>query len=176
MRVPRPAADEYASYYATYVSATEGDDLPMLLTTQQRETAALLAGLSEAQAAFRYAPGKWTVREVIGHVSDTERIFAYRLLRIARGDQTPLPGFDENPYVAAAGFERRPLAEVAAEFASVRQATLTLLGGLDDTALARRGTASDKTISARALAWIIAGHERHHLDVIRERYLKPSAG
>ena len=119
-----------------------------------------------------YAPGKWTLREVIGHLSDAERIFGYRLLRIARGDQTPLAGFDENTYVPAAGFERRPLKAVAAEFASVRDATLTLLDGMTPEALALRGTASDKPISARALVYIIAGHEKHHLGVIKERYLK----
>lgn len=172
MPIARPAADEYAPFYETYVGKVTEPDLVSLLTSQQASTAKFLAGLTETQAAHRYAPGKWSLREVIGHLADSERIFAYRLLRIARADTTPLPGFDENLYVPGGEFERRPLASVAAEFASVRAATLTLLEGTTPEALARMGTASGKPISARALAFIIAGHEKHHLGVIRERYLK----
>lgn len=172
MPIARPANDEFAPYYGAYINKVTEPDLVALLAAQKQTTADLLAGLSEPQAAHRYAPGKWTLREIIGHLSDAERIFGCRLLRIARGDQTPLPGFDENAYVPAAGFERRPLKAVAAEFASVRDATLTLLDGLTPDALALRGTASEKPISARALAYVIAGHEKHHLGVIKERYLK----
>ncbi len=172
MPIVRPAADEYAPHYDTYVSKVTGPDVMAALTAQQRDTARFLAGLTEAQAAHRYAPGKWSIREVIGHLADSERIFSYRLLRIARADTTPLPGFDENTYVPAGEFERRPLASVAAEFASIRGATLTLLEGLTSEALARMGTASGKPVSARALAFIICGHETHHLGVIRDRYLK----
>lgn len=172
MPIARPATDEFAPYYGNYINKVTEPDVVALLVALKQRTGDLLAGLSEAQAAFRYAPGKWTLREVIGHLSDAERIFGYRLLRIARGDPTPLAGFDENAYVPAAGFERRPLKAVAAEFASVRNATLTLLDGMTPEALALRGTASEKPISARALAYIIAGHERHHIGVIRERYLK----
>lgn len=171
MPIQAPGTDEYVPYYGTYISKVTGPDVLQQLQAQRRSTAEFLAGLSEAQAAHRYAPGKWTIREVIGHLCDSERIFAYRALRIARADETPLAGFDENSYVPAGDFERRPLAEVAAELASVRDATLTLVRGLTPAALARRGTASGHTISARALVFIIAGHERHHLDVIRERYL-----
>lgn len=171
MPIARPAADEYAPYYGSYIDKiTESDVLPVL-SGQQRSTADLLAGLSEAQASYRYAPGKWSLREIIGHLSDAERIFAYRMLRIARADQTPMPGFDENAYVPAGNFERRPLADVAAEFRAVRDATIALIRGLAPEALARRGTASEKPISARALVFIIAGHERHHMAVIGERYL-----
>lgn len=172
MPIVRPAADEYAPYYDTYVSKVTEPDLVALLVDLQGSTARFLAGLTEAQAAHRYAPGKWSVREVIGHLADSERIFSYRLLRIARADTTPLPGFDENAYVPSGDFERRPLASVAAEFAAVRGATVALLEGLTAEALARVGTASGKPISARALAYIIGGHERHHLGVIRDRYLK----
>ena len=172
MPIARPATDEYVAHFATYIDKVTEPDVVAMLAAQKQSTAKLLAGLTEPQAAYRYAPGKWSLREIIGHLSDAERIFAYRLLRIARGDATPLPGFDENDYVPAGQFERRPLASVAAEFASVRDASLTLLQGLDAEALARRGTASGKPISARALAFIIAGHEKHHLGVIRERYLK----
>jgi DinB superfamily len=172
MPIARPGPDEFAPFYGTYVNKVTEPDVEALLGAQKKSTADLLAGLSEAQAGYRYAPGKWTLREVIGHLSDSERIFGYRLLRIARGDQTPLSGFDENTYVPAGNFERRPLQAVAAEFASVRDATLTLLAGMTPAALALRGTASEKPISARALVYIIAGHERHHLGVIKERYLK----
>jgi uncharacterized damage-inducible protein DinB len=168
----RPGADEFAPYYATYIDKVQEADVLAVLASQQRTTAALLAGVSEEQAAYRYAPGKWTLREVVGHLSDAERIFTYRMLRIGRGDETPLASFDENAYVPAAEFERRPLAEVAAEFGAVRDATLALAHGLTEAAWARRGSASGKSFSARALAYIVAGHERHHVGVLRERYLK----
>lgn len=172
MAIARPEPGEYAPYYGTYISKVASPDLARALEAQLASTTSLLAGLSEQQAAFRYAPGKWSLREVVGHVADAERIFAYRMLCIARGDTTPLPGFDENSYVPAGEFERRPLASVAAEFGAIRMATLALLQGLSAEALARMGTASGKPVSARALAYIIAGHELHHLGVIRERYLK----
>lgn len=172
MAIARPESGEYAPYYGTYISKVTAPDLARALEAQLASTTSLLAGLTEAQAAYRYAPGKWTLREVIGHLADAERIFAYRLLCIARGDTTPLPGFDENTYVPAGEFERRPIASVAAEFGAIRMATLALLESLSAAALARMGTASGKPVSARALAWIIAGHEIHHLGVIRERYLK----
>jgi hypothetical protein len=172
MPIVRPGTDEYAPYYGTYIGKVTEPDLVALLASLKQSTAGFLAGLSETQAAHRYAPGKWSLREVIGHLADSERIFSYRMLRIARGDATPLPGFDENAYVPAGEFERRRLAAVAAEFAAVRDATLGLLEGLTPEMLARRGTASEKPISARALAFIIAGHEKHHVAVIKERYLK----
>ncbi|HWK90182.1 MAG TPA: DinB family protein, partial [Longimicrobium sp.] len=145
------------------------------LRRQMEEAAALARGLSAEQAAHRYAEGKWSIKQVLGHVIDAERIFAYRLLRIGRGDATPLPGFDENPYVDAANFDARTAADLAAELEHVRQSTLDLLRHLDDGALARRGTASGFEVSARALAWIIAGHMHHHLALIRERYLTSPA-
>lgn len=172
MPIAHPGTDEYVPHYGTYVSKVTEPDVTAALLSQKKSTAALLAGLSETQAAYRYAPGKWTLREVIGHLSDAERIFSYRLLRIARGDLTPLPGFDENTYVPAGNFERRTLASVAAEFASVRDTTLSLIDGLTPEALALKGTASDKPVTARALVFIIAGHEKHHIGVIKERYLK----
>ncbi len=171
MTIARPTADEFAPYYGTYVGRVPGEDALPVLVAQRQSTAAFLAAIPEAKAGFRYAPGKWSVREVIGHVADAERIFAYRLLRIARGDATPLASFDENLYVPNGQFERRSLADIAAEFATVRDATLSLVQSLDAGALVRMGTASQKPVSARALAWIIAGHEIHHLGVIRERYL-----
>lgn len=171
MPISRPAADEFAPHYGTYIDETQGSDALPALQAQRESTAHFLATIPESRGGFRYAPGKWTLREVIGHLSDTERIFACRLLRFARGDETPLPGFDENQYVPAGAFEQRTLADVAREFMAVRDATLALVSSLDGPATLRRGVANGKRMSVRALAWVIAGHEVHHLRVIRERYL-----
>jgi len=168
--IPRPVAPEYAPYYGRYIDKVPDGDLLRTLEDQGRETQAVLAGLSEAKALHRYAPGKWSVKEVIGHVTDTERVFSYRALRFARGDATALPGFDENAWVPAGSFDARSLADLAAELDAVRRATLALFRGLDAAALARRGTASDNAVSVRAIAWIIAGHERHHVALLHERY------
>jgi uncharacterized damage-inducible protein DinB len=170
--IPRPEPGEYAPFYGTYVSKVPDGDLTATLTGLAASTGGFLAGIGESRAGHRYAPGKWSIREVVGHLSDAERVFSYRLLRIARADPTPLAGFDENHYVPAGMFERRTLADIAAEFRAVRMATLALVSSLDPEALARRGTANGKEISARALAWIVAGHEIHHVAVIRERYLQ----
>lgn len=169
--VPPPGSSEYDPYYSTYISKVPEADLIETLTGLRDGTAHFLGSIGEGGAGHRYAPGKWSIREIVGHLSDSERIFAYRLLRIARGDTTPLAGFDENRYVPAGNFERRTLADVAAEFGAVREATLRLLRGLDAEALARIGIANGKPVSARALAYIIAGHEIHHVGVIRARYL-----
>jgi len=168
--IPRPVAAEYAPYYGRYIDKVPDGDLLRTLEDQGRETQAVLAGLSEAKALHRYAPGKWSVKEVIGHVTDTERVFSYRALRFARGDATALPGFDENAWVPAGSFDARSLADLAAELDAVRRATLALFRGLDAAALARRGTASDNAVSVRAIALIIAGHERHHVALLHERY------
>lgn len=167
----RPLDTEYAPYYGRYISRVPEGDVVRTLETQLAETLALLRAIPEERAGHRYAEGKWTLKEVVGHVSDSERIFAYRALRIGRGDTTPLPGFEQEDYVRGTDFNRRPLADLAAELEAVRRATILLLRGMDDTALARRGTASGYEVTARALAYIIAGHERHHVGVIRERYL-----
>jgi hypothetical protein len=171
MPIPRPGTDEFVPHYGTYINAVTADDVLPVLSAQRESTARFLAGIPESRATFRYAEGKWSLREIIGHLSDSERVFAYRLLRFARGDETPLSGFDENVYVPAGGFERRSLADVSAEFAAVRDGTLALVRSLDDAAVVRRGLANGKAISVGALAWVIAGHEAHHLRVIRERYL-----
>jgi len=168
--VTRPDASEYAPYYGTYVGTVPEGDLLQILEDQHRDTQALLGGLSEAQALHRYAPGKWSVKEVVGHLTDAERVFSYRALRFARGDAKPLQGFDENAWVPPGKFDARPLADLAAEFAVVRRATVALFRSLDAAALERRGVASDNLVSVRALAYIIAGHERHHVDILHERY------
>lgn len=167
----RPATTEFSTYYSRYIDRVPDGDVLGTLEAQQRETGALLRSIPESRADHRYAPGKWSIREVLGHIADTERIFAYRALRMARGDTTPLPAFDENAYVENADFGSRPLAALADDVRIVRAATLSLLRPLSDEELGRIGTASDCPISARALAWIIAGHELHHVAILRERYL-----
>lgn len=169
-RLDRPGPDEFAPFYAGYIERVPEGDVLELLERQAEETQALLRPLSAERARDRYAPDKWSVTEVAGHLADAERIFAYRALRIARGDETPLPGFDEAAYVPMAGFERRGLPDVLDELRVVRQSTLLLFRGLDDSAALRRGTANDKPVSVRAAAYIIAGHERHHVNVLRTRY------
>ena len=170
--IPRPEPSEYVPYYQTYISKVPPKgDLLTVLEDQRRETQHLLAGLSDAKALHRYAPGKWSVKEVVGHVTDSERVFGYRALVFGRADENPLPGFDEKAWVPAGRFDARPLKDLAAELDAVRHATIALFSGLDAEALARRGTANNAPISVRALAWIIAGHERHHVAILRERYL-----
>lgn len=169
--IPRPGATEYAPFLETYVSKVPDGDLLQLLEQQRRDTQQLLAGLSDVKALHRYAPGKWSIKQVVGHIADSERVFCHRALRFARGDVAPLPGFDENAWMPAARFDARPLGDLAAELDAVRRATLALLRTFDADALARRGTANNKEISVRALAYVIAGHERHHVGILRERYL-----
>jgi len=166
----RPGRDEYAPYYATYVGAVPDGEILVLLRDQLAETEALLREFRGDRGDYRYAPGKWSVKEVVGHVADTERIFAYRALRFARGDRTSLPGYEQDDFVRGGNFGARPLPEIAGELRSVRMATITLFAGLSAEALMRRGPANNVEFSVRALAWIIAGHERHHARVLREKY------
>ena len=166
----RPAPGEYAPYYERYVSLVAGDVLETL-ERQGAETASLLGGLAEEQGGARYAPDKWSVKELVGHLIDCERIFTYRLLRVARGDRTPIEGFDQDPYVANSNAGARTLESLAAEFGHVRAATLALARGLDAEAWSRSGVANENEVTARALAHIIAGHEAHHVRILRERYL-----
>jgi uncharacterized damage-inducible protein DinB len=168
--VPRPEATEFAPFYARYIDGVPDGDLLSILQAQLNQVLTFARGLPEQRGGHRYAPGKWSIREVLGHLADSERIFAYRALRIARGDATPLSGFDENPYVQAGRFDERTLADLSDEYEAVRRATLHLFRHLDDEALARRGTANGAGISVRALGWIIAGHERHHLGMLRGVY------
>ena len=167
----RPDLSSMPPAYSRYVAAVADGDILETLERQGAETRAFLGALDAAQASHRYAPGKWTVKQVVGHLSDGERVFAYRALRFARKDQTELPGFEEDDWAAANTCEQRSLHELLAELAAVRQATLALLRGLEDEAWDRQGTANGKRFSVRALAWMMAGHEVHHLRVLRERYL-----
>lgn len=168
--IPRPDPSEYLPYYHTYISLVPDGDLLETLRTSVGETRALLDGAGEERAGHRYEEGKWSVREVVGHIADTERVMAYRALRAARGDRTPLPGFEQDPWIKVADFERRTLASLSDELAHVRATTLDLLRPLDDAALARTVEANGHPVSVRALAWIIAGHEIHHRRIFRERY------
>ena len=167
----RPASIEYAQPYAGYVANVPETDILAALGQQSAETQKVLASLDETKAAYRYAEGKWSVKEVIGHFTDAERIFSYRALAIARGETQPLPGFEEEDYVRNASFDSWTLGDLAEHYALVRRATSVLLQNLPDEAWERRGIASDNPITVRAIAWIIVGHERHHLKVLRERYL-----
>lgn len=166
----RPSASEYAPFYETYVSLVKGDDILTTLETQGLQTANVLSARSEREGNFRYAPEKWTVKEVVGHLSDSERIFAYRALRIARGDATPLTGFEQDDYVRGGNFGQRTLADLAEEFSLVRAATVALFKSLNKEAWERRGVANKNEVTVRALAYIIAGHELHHRRVLDEHY------
>ncbi len=168
--VTRPQPGDYAPYYQKYLDAAAAADNALDLLAQQSDVLAFMATWPEDQAGHRYAEGKWTVTEVIGHMADTERVFAYRLLRIARGDSTPLAGFDENAYQAHSGFAARSVASVVAEMRAVRQASMALVRTMEPAALDRAGTASDNRITARALVWLIAGHFAHHTAILKERY------
>ncbi|MFM1871395.1 MAG: hypothetical protein RL398_817 [Planctomycetota bacterium] len=166
----RPTLDECAPFYQGYLARVPDGDLATILLTQGEATAALLDGIAEARGDFAYAPGKWSIKRLVQHVVDGERLFCYRLLCIARGETQSLPGFDENAYAERDGSERRTLRAIVAEFRAVRAATLALLDGLPPEVGTNRGIANGKPVSARAIAWMIAGHELHHRDVLRERY------
>jgi uncharacterized damage-inducible protein DinB len=167
---PPPAVTEYAPFHHTYIRLISGDPLAAL-RAQPQELRRLLAGLRDEQALLRYAPGKWSLKEMLVHMLDTERIFAYRALRIARGDTTPLPGFEQDDYVPASNADARPLADILAEYTTVRAASLSLLESFTAEAVGRQGTASGQPVSVRAMAYILAGHEAHHLHILQERYL-----
>jgi uncharacterized damage-inducible protein DinB len=167
----RPGTGDHVEYYGKYVKLVPDGDIIAILATQLEDTLVPIRELTEEQARFAYAPGKWSVKEVLGHMADCERIFAYRALRIARADTTPLPSFDENAYTRAGRFDERPLASLVAELHAVRRATVALFAGLPPAAWQRAGTASDNRITVRGCAWIIAGHELHHRNVLAQNYL-----
>ena len=165
-----PDAGDYAPFYARYVASVPAGDVLDTLERQIDETLTLLGEFGESRGDHRYASGKWSVKEMAGHLADAERVFVYRAMCIARGETQSLPGFDENAYVASAGFGARSLASILGELTAVRRATLTFFRNLDDASLARRGTANGATVTPHAIAYILAGHERHHLSILRERY------
>jgi hypothetical protein len=169
MTIDRPQPSEFNEYYGRYIVKVPAAG-PVTLLRDQIGEFERLRGLSDQDAAYRYAEGKWSVKEVVGHLSDTERMFSYRLLHIVRGDSAPLPGMDEQVWSAAAPHAARRMADVADEMIAVRRATLALVESIDTDAVVRTGVASTFPISARALCWILPGHAQHHLEVLRERY------
>jgi len=166
----RPGPQEYAPFYAGYIASVPEGDVLAILTQQTDDLRSLLAPLPLATWHHRYAPGKWSVAEVLGHLCDTERILACRALRFARGDVTPVPGFEENDYVPAAQSDARAFGGLLDEWATVRDATVSLVSGMPVAGWTRRGTVNDAAISARALVYIILGHVEHHRSVLDERY------
>lgn len=170
--VTLPSTDTYAPYYETYISKLKGQDPIRLLEGLVLDFKALLSGVPDEKEDFRYAEGKWSVKEVVGHIIDTERIMCTRALCIARGEKQPLPGFDENEYVAAANFDKRTLYDLSHEFGFVRESTLALFKTLSEEDLDRKGIANNNTVTPRAILYIIAGHHLHHMGVLKERYLQ----
>jgi hypothetical protein len=167
----KPEKGEFLPYYERYIDLVGSGDVLATLSRQMAETQALLRSLPASVATYRYAPGKWSVNEVIGHLIDSERIFAARALRFARSDPTPLPGFEQDDYVRNSRFDSYPIGELASELGSVRESTVFLFKHLQEDAWMRRGIANGAEVSVRALAYIIAGHELHHREILRARYL-----
>jgi hypothetical protein len=167
----RPDKNEYASYYERYVSLVKESDIVAALETQQLEFLEIFKEIAEEKGVFRYEAGKWSIKELIGHLIDGERIFAYRALRFARADKTPVEGFEQDDYIANADFDAIRLDDLIAEFSLLRQANILFFRNLSDEIWSRTGTASNAEVSVRALAYIMAGHVRHHLKILQARYL-----
>ena len=168
----QPQTGEFAEYYGKYISkAGHFDDPVERLAGQLRDFTTFLDGIDPAKRLYRYAEDKWSIQEMLQHMTDTERIFSYRALRIARGDQTPLPGFEQDPFVVASEADTANWNQLVSEFSAVRESTLALLRLVPQAAWTRMGTASNNPISVRAISWIMVGHVEHHLGVLRERYL-----
>lgn len=171
----KPEETEYLPYYGRYISLVQDGDILELLSKQLDETLPLLRSIPQSQASFRYAPDKWSINELVGHLIDSERIFAYRALRFARNDQTPVPGYEQDDYVRNASFNDWSLSELIDEFECVRRSTIFLFKHLNSDAWTRTGVANGSEASVRALAYIIAGHELHHRGILRSRYLQANA-
>ena len=166
-----PAENEYPEYYRPYIGLVPKGNLVQLLKENLNEVVNLFAGISEEKTYYRYAPGKWSVKELLGHITDTERIMCYRLLRVGRGDQTPLAGFDENDYVKAAQTNNLPMEAIIEDFKAARNATITLIQNLPAQSWTNKGNANGTEITTRAIAYIIAGHQIHHCKIVIDRYL-----
>jgi DinB superfamily len=167
----RPESSEYPPYTEAYISLVPDGGIVATLSKQLEDTLALIKDIPEARGGWRYAEGKWSIKELIGHVIDSERVFAYRALRFARGDATPLSGFEQDDYVRGGSFDKRSLSDLANEYEHVRRATISLFANLDESAWNLRGAANHNEVSVRGLAFIVAGHERHHVAILRTRYL-----
>jgi hypothetical protein len=168
----RPQPGEYAPYYEKYLSPIQGNDILATLDEQRRQMVLLLSGRTEADGDLRYAPEKWSLKEVLGHINDTERVMSYRALRISRNDPTPMEGFEQDDYVRNGPFGRRALADLIEDYIAVRRATVSLFRNLDEAAWTRRGVANKNEVTVRALAYIVAGHELHHRRILEEKYLR----
>lgn len=171
MKQRRPDSSEHAPYYTRYVDLVPELDIVAALEKQGAATQKVLSAIDESRGNFRYAPDKWSIKQLVGHLEDTERVFTYRALAFARGATTPLPGFDEKEFMAHSPFDASTMRERAEGLAAVRRATIGLFRGLDGAAWERGGIASDNKVTVRALAYMTLGHERHHLNVLRERYV-----
>ena len=169
--IPRPQEDEAAAYYFTYINQVEGDQIAATLKTQLGESLALFGQISEEHSLHRYAADKWTIRQVLNHITDTERAFAFRALWFARGFDSPLPGYDQNIAAAGAQADRIPWSAHIAEFRAVRASSIALFDNMPEEGWSRRGIASGNPFTVRALAYITAGHLAHHVRILRERYL-----
>ncbi len=172
----RPLGGEYGEFHAGYIAAVPLGDIRETLARESAAAAAFYGAIPEERAGHAYAPGKWTIREVVAHIADGERVFAYRALRFGRGDRTPLPGFDQDVWVPESHAGTRPWADLLADFAAVRTASLHLYRSFAAEDWERRGEASGVEVSVRAIAWILAGHELHHRRILVERYGIPPAG
>jgi uncharacterized damage-inducible protein DinB len=171
MTISELSSDEYNPYYQLYIDKVGSGDIFNALRTNREVVTPFFKGISNDRLSFRYAEDKWTVKEILLHLIDTERVFAYRALCIARHDHTEFPGFDQDDYVACSNANERTIESLLSEFDSVRAATITLFESFDDKALAQTGMASESRLSVRAVAFIIVGHENHHLQIIKARYL-----
>lgn len=167
----RPKPGDYAPYYENYISLVEGDDILKILNDQSKETQDLLNSFSEHKGNYRYADGKWTTKEVVGHLLDTDRVFAYRALCIARGEKKSLPGFEQNDYVSEGNFNRRDLFELNYEFRLLRESNLLLFRSFTSEMFNRRGFANETSVTVLAILYMIAGHEKHHMNVLRKKYM-----
>jgi len=167
----RPETNEFAPYYNNYVSLVTDGPIATVLKAQPGELSRLISGLPDEKGTFAYAEGKWTIKELLSHIIDGERIFAYRVLRVSRGDKTPIEGFEQDEYIETSNANNRSFAELLEEFGTLRKANLLLVNNISGEASQLMGTASDNPVSARALVYIMAGHVRHHLNILNERYL-----
>jgi hypothetical protein len=173
--IGRPGPGEFAPYAEKYISLVPDGDILAKLEQQRRDLVLLLSGRSEEDGDFSYGPDKWTVKQVLGHINDTERIFTYRALRIARGDKTPLEGFEQDDYVRDGGFELRSLSDLIEDFIAVRRASVSLFRNLPEAAWTRRGIANHHDFTVRALAYTTAGHELHHTQILSKKYFSALA-
>ena len=168
----RPDPSILTPYQKSYVDLVPNGSLPTIMDQNGRDTVAFLKALPAEKNKYRYAPGKWSIAELVQHIIDTERIFAYRMLCIARGEHAPLPGFEENDYARESGADQRNFSDIVDEFTAVRNATTSLLKSFSDSRLDKKGTSNGKPAYVRSLAFMVAGHEIHHINIIKERYLK----